>query len=168
MSRWLRLFAAPTYQNTGSVARDHLASERTFLAWIRTGLGFMAFGMAVERVSQLDLEDLVAAVAPGPVGERATHGRDQKEKDEAETETEARKTRERTKHDARLLAGGLAGLGAGSVLYGTARYFANLGALERGRFLPAYHGVAVLGAAVAGLAGGVGGQALRRRRETER
>lgn len=167
MSRWLRLFAAPTYQNTGSVARDHLASERTFLAWIRTGLGFMAFGMAVERVSQLDLEDLVAAVAAGPAGERARR-REQKDEDETEAEAEARKTREPRKHDARLLAGGLAGLGAGSVLYGTARYFANLRALERGRFLPAYHGVAVLGAAVAGLAGGVGGQALRRRREAER
>jgi uncharacterized membrane protein YidH (DUF202 family) len=36
--------------NTGSVARDLLASERTFLAWSRTGLGFIALGIALEKV----------------------------------------------------------------------------------------------------------------------
>ena len=30
--------------NTGSVARDLLAAERTFLAWARTGLGFLGAG----------------------------------------------------------------------------------------------------------------------------
>jgi putative membrane protein len=29
---------------------DHLANERTFLAWVRTALTVMAFGFAVERV----------------------------------------------------------------------------------------------------------------------
>ena len=28
---------------------DHLANERTFLAWIRTNLGIMAFGFVVEK-----------------------------------------------------------------------------------------------------------------------
>ncbi|MDQ2715169.1 MAG: DUF202 domain-containing protein [Chloroflexota bacterium] len=28
---------------------DHLANERTFLAWVRTGLSVMAFGFVVER-----------------------------------------------------------------------------------------------------------------------
>ncbi|CAF0702728.1 YidH family protein [Candidatus Methylacidithermus pantelleriae] len=28
---------------------DHSANERTFLAWIRTGIGIMAFGFLVER-----------------------------------------------------------------------------------------------------------------------
>jgi putative membrane protein len=32
-----------------SNARDHLANERTFLAWIRTSLGIMAFGFVMER-----------------------------------------------------------------------------------------------------------------------
>lgn len=157
MSRWLRFFAAPTYQNTGSVARDHLASERTFLAWIRTGLGFVAFGLAIERVSQLDIEDLVASVARGPAAAGERTRRDQEAED-----GEARKARE--KGDAHVLAGPLTGLGVGSVLYGTVRYFTNLKALGRGQFRPAYHGIAVVGAAVAGLAGGVYGQALRRRR----
>jgi hypothetical protein len=32
-------------ENTGSVARDHLASERTFLAWLRTSLAFCSVGV---------------------------------------------------------------------------------------------------------------------------
>jgi len=30
-------------------ASDHLANERTFLAWIRTSIGLMAFGFAVAK-----------------------------------------------------------------------------------------------------------------------
>lgn len=45
--RYLRAAPLP---NTGSVARDLLASERTFLAWARTGLGFIALGIALEKV----------------------------------------------------------------------------------------------------------------------
>src|SRR5712692_2749111 len=32
---------------------DHLANERTFLAWIRTGLSTIAFGFVVERFGLL-------------------------------------------------------------------------------------------------------------------
>ena len=32
-------------------ARDHLANERTLLAWIRTSLGIMAFGFVVVKFS---------------------------------------------------------------------------------------------------------------------
>src|SRR5437588_7515187 len=32
---------------------DHLANERTFLAWIRTGLSIIAFGFVVERFGLL-------------------------------------------------------------------------------------------------------------------
>lgn len=32
-----------------SCAADHMANERTFLAWIRTSIGIMAFGFVVER-----------------------------------------------------------------------------------------------------------------------
>lgn len=34
-----------------NVLRNHLANQRTFLAWIRTILGIMAFGFVVERFS---------------------------------------------------------------------------------------------------------------------
>jgi putative membrane protein len=32
-----------------NLARDHLANERTFLAWIRTGVAGIAFGFAIGR-----------------------------------------------------------------------------------------------------------------------
>lgn len=35
--------------NTGSRARDHLANERTYLAWLRTGISVAALGVAVAK-----------------------------------------------------------------------------------------------------------------------
>ena len=32
-------------------ARDHLANERTFLAWVRTGVAAVVFGFAIGRFS---------------------------------------------------------------------------------------------------------------------
>jgi len=37
--------------DTSNRARDHLANERTFLAWIRTGVATIVFGFAVGRFS---------------------------------------------------------------------------------------------------------------------
>lgn len=51
-------FHAEPLKNTGSLARDMLAAERTFLAWTRTGLGFIALGVALEKV------EVLAAIAP--------------------------------------------------------------------------------------------------------
>jgi uncharacterized membrane protein YidH (DUF202 family) len=50
LSRILYYLRAPPLPNTGSLARDLLAAERTFLAWTRTGLGFIALGVALEKV----------------------------------------------------------------------------------------------------------------------
>ena len=38
-----------------SRARTHLANERTFLAWLRTGLSLMAVGLAAARFLPVDL-----------------------------------------------------------------------------------------------------------------
>jgi putative membrane protein len=38
----------PTGSNP-NLARDHLANERTFLAWVRTGVAGVAFGFAIGR-----------------------------------------------------------------------------------------------------------------------
>ncbi|KAK1768368.1 inner membrane protein YidH [Phialemonium atrogriseum] len=147
----------PVFLNTGSVARDHLASERTFLAWIRTGLGFVALGIAIERFSQLDIREILQP----PESRRRRGGVDDADDDDG---------REQDKEQSQLLVGALMGLGSGSIVYGTARYFSNLRLLERGQFKPAYHGAAVLAAGVASLAGGVYGSAVRRsqRRHRER
>lgn len=68
-----RFFQADAIPNTGSLARDLLASERTFLAWSRTGLGFIALGIALEKVEAfaalsptlLHLQDSKTKVAAG-------------------------------------------------------------------------------------------------------
>jgi putative membrane protein len=41
-----------------SRARTHLANERTFLAWLRTGLGLIVLGLAAAQVIEVD-RDLV-------------------------------------------------------------------------------------------------------------
>ena len=43
---------------------DHLANERTFLAWVRTGISVMAFGFVIERFGLL-LRELGASAALG-------------------------------------------------------------------------------------------------------
>src|SRR5271157_3351869 len=50
-------------------ARDHLANERTFLAWLRTGVATIVFGFAVGRFS-IALQEILqfegkAAPSPG-------------------------------------------------------------------------------------------------------
>ncbi|TDL23200.1 hypothetical protein BD410DRAFT_682530, partial [Rickenella mellea] len=39
-----------TLENSGSVARDHLASERTFLAYVRTSLAIASTGVALVQL----------------------------------------------------------------------------------------------------------------------
>ena len=46
-------------ENTGSTARDHLANERTFLAWAGTALSFVGLGVGVDsllRVSAVNAD----------------------------------------------------------------------------------------------------------------
>ena len=38
-------------ENNPNRARDHLANERTFLAWVRTGVAIVVFGFAIGRFS---------------------------------------------------------------------------------------------------------------------
>ncbi|MCJ1376271.1 hypothetical protein MMC20_007513 [Loxospora ochrophaea] len=47
-------FGSIELDNKGSVARDHLALERTFLAWLRTSLAFASIGIAVTQLFRLN------------------------------------------------------------------------------------------------------------------
>lgn len=47
-------------QRNPSRVRDHLANERTYLAWMRTAVALMGFGVVIVRLRHL----LPAAVAP--------------------------------------------------------------------------------------------------------
>ncbi|KAJ0121154.1 hypothetical protein J7T55_008316 [Diaporthe amygdali] len=47
-------FGSIELENKGSVARDHLALERTFLAWLRTSLSFASIGVAITQLFRLN------------------------------------------------------------------------------------------------------------------
>ncbi|KAI0022245.1 hypothetical protein F4780DRAFT_210358 [Xylariomycetidae sp. FL0641] len=55
---WLKQYLSDMWsielENKGSVARDHLALERTFLAWLRTSLSFASIGIAVTQLFRLN------------------------------------------------------------------------------------------------------------------
>ncbi|KAF8915152.1 hypothetical protein CPB85DRAFT_1181040, partial [Mucidula mucida] len=56
-----------TLENNGSVARDHLASERTFLAYIRTSLVLASTGVALVQlfsISSHTTSDNVTSFSP--------------------------------------------------------------------------------------------------------
>lgn len=40
--------------NVGSLARDHLANERTFLAWVRTSLAVIGLGVLLGKLIQTE------------------------------------------------------------------------------------------------------------------
>ncbi|KAF3764798.1 hypothetical protein M406DRAFT_260586 [Cryphonectria parasitica EP155] len=50
----LAKFGSIELENKGSVARDHLALERTFLAWLRTSLSFASIGVAITQLFRLN------------------------------------------------------------------------------------------------------------------
>ncbi len=56
-----------------SRVRDHLANERTFLAWVRTALGLIGVGFVLARMGVF-LRQLAMMSAPGPHREiRGSH-----------------------------------------------------------------------------------------------
>jgi putative membrane protein len=50
-------------KNTFSMSREHLANERTFLAWIRTSIALMGFGFVIIKFS-LFLQELAYWMEP--------------------------------------------------------------------------------------------------------
>ena len=143
-------------KNTGSVARDHLASERTFLSWLRTGLGFIALGIAMERFSQLDISALQPSIPNRPLsGTQNTH-----------EDTSRNPSLGRRDHTQDMVVG-LMGTGSGSIAYGMLRYYSNMKLLDKGLFRPSFYGVGGLGVTVLGLTGLAGWTLIRDKQRDE-
>lgn len=99
--------------------RDHLANERTFLAWVRTALGLIGMGFVLARMG-LFLEQLASVEAPGHrQGSRGVH---------------------------EFLATGILFLAAGTILCGGSLYLYERArkAIDAGRFEPARGAVVAL------------------------
>jgi putative membrane protein len=52
-------------ENRDSTARDHLANERTFLAWVRTALGLVGLGVLLERLGAGGEQAIAVAAGVG-------------------------------------------------------------------------------------------------------
>ncbi|KAJ7644992.1 hypothetical protein FB45DRAFT_1053596 [Roridomyces roridus] len=63
-SNWGGQSISLTLENSGSVARDHLASERTFLAYIRTSLCVASVGVALAQLLTLEYDYPLPVPAP--------------------------------------------------------------------------------------------------------
>lgn len=58
----------PRPPNSDPAIRDHLANERTFLAWVRTAATFIGLGFAVDRLLTTDSTARVLGLALVVVG----------------------------------------------------------------------------------------------------
>ncbi|TGO86483.1 hypothetical protein BPOR_0300g00120 [Botrytis porri] len=66
---WKRMmdeYGSIELENKGSVARDHLALERTFLAWLRTSLAFASIGIAITQLFRLNTSNSTTPVPLEP------------------------------------------------------------------------------------------------------
>ena len=101
---------------TGSIVRDHLANERTFLAWARTSLVFVGAGIGLHQFYSYAYSS----------------------DDSLEYQTDM----QRLRSDVALGSSALITLGFGVLSFATIRYYSVFRALKRNAFPPNVFGVA--------------------------
>ncbi|KAF9693001.1 hypothetical protein EKO04_009208 [Ascochyta lentis] len=117
-------------ENKGSVARDHLALERTFLAWLRTSLSFASIGIAITQLFRLN-SSLRSDTSPSSSSDPHTA------------------SLHRLRHLGKPLGATFIGISILMLLIGFHRYFEAQHYVIRGKF-PASRGSIVLVSGVAG------------------
>lgn len=108
-----------------------MANERTFLSWIRTGLGFVALGVACAKLDTLE--------ALSPILSKT-----------------AQLGKEKNRVGLMGASVALVASGTGCLAYGTGRYFAVIEALKKGTFRPNVAGVVLVAVTSAVVASGAG------------
>jgi putative membrane protein len=59
--------SSPSVSHSPSRVRDHLANERTFLAWVRTALGLIGLGFVLARMGLFLRQLALSSNQPPPV-----------------------------------------------------------------------------------------------------
>jgi len=150
LSRFPSFFRCREIPNVGSVARDHLANERTFLAWSRTGMVFIGLGVALQEYysdhSKEEEEDSPpsssakgAKAAPSRLGMHAVD-------EDAPGLRLIHKVENVLPSSWRRLTAVISMIAAGgaTLTYGTLRYYHVQSALRRGMFPPNQSGILLL------------------------
>lgn len=167
MWSYLARIRAPILNNTGSTARDHLASERTFLSWLRMSLAFVALGIAIERFSELNLDhfrerprsvdDNVRTVFQRIPLQSPKQRPAYSRQSGSSTKTSPSPAHEHASHAAPAsfqidsMALTMLIIGGSSTMYAVARFHTNSRLLRQGMFRPAVYGPISFGAVVLGL-----------------
>ncbi|KAH7885143.1 hypothetical protein F5I97DRAFT_1810606 [Phlebopus sp. FC_14] len=113
-------------ENKGNVARDHLASERTYLAYVRTSLACASAGVAIVQLFALSSSVSVATQHQGAIN---------------------------TQKFAKPLGATVVLFGLGILILGVARYFMTQMSLIRGYFPVARHSITVVAFIMGALVG---------------
>ncbi|PWN53670.1 hypothetical protein IE53DRAFT_383800 [Violaceomyces palustris] len=145
-------------ENTGCVARDHLASERTFLAYLRTSLSLVSIGIAVTQLFQI----------PSIIGKQQAQSSALYYEDEQGNQypfaptIPVRHLREVAKLG-KPIGGAFIALGIAVLLLGCRRYFVVQNKLTQGKFPPSRVEVTFLAFMVTAMIVGVFSVILARR-----
>src|ERR1700712_2650374 len=65
---------SPPEPKSSSLVRDHLANERTALAWVRTALGLIGLGFVLARMGLFLRQISIPTASAGPAGPAVARG----------------------------------------------------------------------------------------------